>query len=108
MLSQEFSHRIVIEQSTPARTSSGGVTDVWTAYAERWAKPAYRGGREMAAALQVVPSADVVWIVRAPCAATAKMRIVYGLRLFDIVAVDDLSDVDVVRLICKEGPRIGR
>lgn len=108
MLSQEFSHQITVEQNTPTRTSAGGVTDVWTTFATKWAKPAYRGGREMAAALQVVPTADVVFVVRAPCAATQKMRVKYGSRLFDVVGVDDLSDVDLVRLICKEGPRLGR
>ena len=108
MFSQEFSHRIIVEQNTPTRTSAGGVTDVWTTFATKWAKPVFRHGREMAAALQIVPTADAVWTVRAPCAATPKMRVKFGNRLFDIVAVDDLSDVDLIRLICKEGPRLGR
>lgn len=105
MIAQRLNKKIVIEQAAVTRSASGAEVRTWSAIAGVWAEAAYQGGREMTAARTVHPEADVVWIIRAGRTVTPKMRIRYGERLFDVVGVDDLSDRDRVRLICKEGAR---
>lgn len=104
MSAQDYSKRIAIQvKGAATRSASGAVVQSWTTFQDRWAKPAYQGGREFEAARQVNPEVTAVWTVRAPCAATPLMRVVYGTREFAIVSVDDLSDRHEVRLICREG-----
>jgi SPP1 family predicted phage head-tail adaptor len=102
-----LTHRITIEQATETRSASGAVTRTWAELATVWAHPLYRGGREFMAAAQARADLACIWIIRAGVAVTTKMRVKYDARYFDIVSVDDLSDVDRIRLHCIEGQRQG-
>lgn len=103
-----LNRRITVESATVARTATGGEVKTWEVVAEVWAAATWKGGKELTAARTIHPDAEVVWLIRAGAAAvTPKMRIVYNARLFDVLGVDDLSDRDRVRIVCKEGKRLG-
>lgn len=99
--------QITIEQRTDTRTASGAVSSTWSTYVTAYAQVAYTGGKEFAAAKAIHSETDAVFIVRSGGAITNRMRVNYQSRYFDILAVDDLSDRDKVRLICREGQRQG-
>lgn len=100
-------HRVAIEEYVPTRGASGAEKRAWTPYLFRWAGVAFRSGKEFAGARQVYSEAEVVFVLRAPLDAKPMMRVVLHGEAFDVIAVDNYSDPDRVRLICKAGVRVG-
>ena len=104
----KFDKFVTVEQRTDTRSASGAVVPSWSTYLRAWAQSLYRGGREFVAAAQMHSDLDAVFVIRAGAwGVTNQMRVNYGGRYFDILSVDDLSDRDRVRLICREGQRQG-
>ena len=104
----KFDRQISIEQATETRSASGAVSHTWSTYLNCYAMAAWRGGKEFAAAVQMHSETDAVFIIRAGnWIVTNRMRVNWQGRYFDILAVDDISDKDRVRLICREGQRQG-
>lgn len=104
---RRFDKRITIEQRSEARTGSGAVSVAWTAFLVAYASSLYQGGREFTAAAQVHGAVDAVFVMRNVPGITNRMRVNFEGRLFDIIAVDNLSDRCFVRLICRDGQRQG-
>ena len=104
---RRLDRQITIEQRTDTRTASGAVSTAWGTYLTTYAQVAYSGGKEFAAARQMHSDTDAVFVIRSGGAVTNRMRVNYQGRFFDILGVDDLSDKDRVRLICREGQRQG-
>jgi SPP1 family predicted phage head-tail adaptor len=107
MDARRFDKRITIESRTETRTSSGAITISWGRYLDTWAQSLYQGSREFVAASQVHSEVSAVFIIRSGAAVDNRMRVNYQGQLFDIVAVDILSDVYWTRLICRDGQRQG-
>lgn len=102
-----MNRQITIEQRTDTRAASGAVVPTWAAYVTTYAEVAFTGGKEFAAAKQAHSEVDTVFIIRSGGTVTNRMRVNYQQRFFDILAVDDITDKDRVRLICREGQRQG-
>lgn len=80
-------HRIDIEQQTTTEDTFGATTDTWSLWTTLWASIEPLSGRELLAAQQV--QADITHRVRFRYVSgvTAKMRVVYGSRIFNILSV---------------------
>ena len=86
--------KVTIEQSTQTQSSSGQMTDSWSTYKTVWMELRPTGGRETPDARQVVAEADTVGVFDwydAP-GVTARMRVVYGSRTFDILHVANADE----------------
>lgn len=102
-----MNRQITIEQRTDTRAASGAVVPTWGTYATVYAEVAFTGGKEFSAAKQAHAEVDTVFVIRVGCSVNNRMRVNYQGRYFDILAVDDITDLDRVRLICREGQRQG-
>ncbi len=82
-------HRVTIQQATETQNSYGEIVQAWTTVATVWASIEARGVRESFAASQQFATADHIITIRYRSGVTAKMRIVYGSRVFDIQGAVD-------------------
>lgn len=81
-------HRIVIESLTETpRNSFGAPARTWTTFATRWARVRPLRGKELFEAQQVYPSVDHAITLRHLDGVTAKMRVTFRGRIFDIKGV---------------------
>lgn len=81
----------VQQQGAQSQGDDGELADNWETYKQLWMELQAVGGRESSRARQVLAEADTVgrydWL-DAP-GITARMRLVYGSRVFDILHAGD-------------------
>lgn len=95
--------RAILEQATETRDSVGAVVQTWAAVATVWAdiEPLY--GRELIAAQQVTSDMTARIRMRWRAGVTPKMRIKQGARIFDILSVINLGQLNrELELMVKE------
>lgn len=90
MRAGEMDRRIVIEQNTPTRSSSGAEKAAWTTLATVWAKVMEQRGREFFGSQTVVGEAKAVFRIRHRSDVTRAMRISYNGEIWDIHSIDEL------------------
>ena len=85
---------VTIQSNAPTRSASGQAVDVWSTYKSLWGEINQVRGGETWRSRQVHAEADHAltfdWI-DAP-AVTPRMRVVYGSRVFDVLAVNNLGE----------------
>jgi len=95
--------RIVIERATEARDTFGEADPTWATFATRWAAILPQSGREFTAAKALYPELTHLVETRWVAGVTPKMRVRYGTRRFDIVAVMNQEERSVeMTLACRE------
>lgn len=100
----KLNRRIIIEQVTETRDEMGGVIQTWATFATVWAEFVSQTGREFFAAKQVNAALEAIIRIRYIAGVTAKMRVKYGTRVFNLVAPPvDVNEAHVeLKLLCEE------
>jgi SPP1 family predicted phage head-tail adaptor len=96
-------HRIDIEQNVGTTDTFGATTDSWALFTTLWAAIEPLSGRELLQAQQI--QADITHRVRFRYVSgvTAKMRVLYGSRIFNILSIINPEERNrEITLACKE------
>lgn len=103
MRAGELRHRITIQQKTVVRDTYGGETVTWTNTATVWAAVEPLSGREYFSAQQVQAEVNHRIRIRYRAGITTTMRVLWGTRVFDILAIINLQERGrEIHLMCKE------
>lgn len=95
--------RITIQQGTETADTYGGRSYSWSTYATRWAQLRPLKGNEFIAAKQINNDVTGEALIRYTTGITPKMRILYGSRVFEILAVLNTTEKNYQqRLLYKE------
>lgn len=95
--------RIIIQQKSSAFDAAGEPGGAWTTFATVWASIKPSGGGERYVNQQVIANVSHEIGIRFNSGITPKMRVLYGSRVFDILAVHDIDERHIeMRLICQE------
>ncbi len=93
----DLRHQVVIEQKTQTGTGSRGEPQVtWSTRITRWGKIETLAGRKAEIARQLVPTATHMVTIRWNAAVTARDRVTFKGRIFNI---GNLADVDEARVL---------
>lgn len=107
----QMRHRIIIErlaEGSPSQDAGGTPSVTWTTFSTEWCEITPLQGRELLAAQQM--NAEVTGKVRMRYrpGVTAEMRINFGGRYMDILAVTNISERNrELVLFTKEGVSVG-
>lgn len=89
----DLRHRITIQQPTSATANAYNErTDNWSTWATVWAKVEPLEGREAWAAAQAQSEVTHKVVLRYLSGVTPRMRIVFGSRILQIVAVKNIEE----------------
>lgn len=86
MRAGQLRHRVTIQTASEAQDSFGQPQPTWTTFAERFAEILPQSGREFVAARTVTPELTHLVRLRGVAGVTPKMRLLFGTRVFDILA----------------------
>jgi SPP1 family predicted phage head-tail adaptor len=86
MKAGDLRHRVKLQQAAETRDAYGAVTAGWVDVATVWAAVEPLAGREFFAAKQVNAEATGHVRIRYRAGVLATMRVVYGTRVFEIIA----------------------
>lgn len=97
-------HRITFQERTTTQDSYGQPLLTWTDVATVWGAVEPLNGRELMAAEAVQSEITHQVVIRYRPGITAKMRVLYGTRVFDIQNVLDENERHrMLTLLCLEG-----
>ena len=95
-------HRIVIEQTTESRDSSGSVVNTWTQFATVSSTYEPQSGKEGVTEDHTQATQAVKFRIRYLAGVAPKMRITFGGNIFDILsAVDYLGMRTETHIMCQ-------
>lgn len=98
-------HRLTIQQVAETRDAHGGIISTWGTYATVWGSVEPLRGRELVAAQEKQARYDVRIRIRYLRGVTAKMRVLFGSRVLEIVSVINEEERNVnMQLMCWEKP----
>lgn len=105
----EFRHRVEIQQNTPTRSASGAEVASWSRFRLLNAAIKHRGAREFFRYFQVMAELQILVVIRGPWAITEKMRVVFGIRTYDILGIETADGKPPelsreIHLLCREAP----
>lgn len=104
----ELNRRIKLQQRSTTKTDAGTEQTTWSDVATVWANVQPLSGRELMAAAAVNAEVTHLIVIRYRPGVTARMRAVYGTRIFDINAVIEPEMAHVsLELMCTEGVNVG-
>lgn len=107
MRSGRLRHRVTLQNrvaASPSNLASGEVDASWTDYLTVWASVEPLSGRELIAAQQVNSDVSVRVRLRWRDGITAQMRVSFGGRYYEILAVVDREVRNrEIELMCSEG-----
>jgi len=99
----ELKHKITIQELQRVPDGYGGYTETWNNVATAWAKIQPLKGSERYQAQQVASELSHKITLRYLSGVKPSMRIVYGLRVFNIIAVINVKKRnEVLELLCEE------
>jgi SPP1 family predicted phage head-tail adaptor len=103
MQAGKLRHRITIQQKGAGRTSSGAEQEQWSTFAQTWAGFDPRSGQEFVAAGQLQGKSITAITIRYRAEIKAKMRVLFGTRIFDIQWIKNVEERNrEMLLICEE------
>jgi SPP1 family predicted phage head-tail adaptor len=98
--------KVTIQEATEVRDTFGEPIQTWGTYRTVWASIDPLTGGERFHAQQVDPSVDYRIRFRYVPGVTAKMRILYGSRVFEIQSVIDAGErTRWLECLCREHPQ---
>jgi SPP1 family predicted phage head-tail adaptor len=95
MRAGKLKHLITIQQNTPTANSpdDGSLVDSWSSYAaDIYGRLSTSGGREFWRARQLNSELSAEWEIRYDAGVTARMRVLFGSRVFTIDTVKHDDD----------------
>ena len=92
--------RVTIQTSTETQDNTGAVVIIWSTFATIWGNRRDTTGRERVLAGAETAIADCVWRIRWLADLEAKMRLLEGDDVWDIVAVAELGRREWLDLTC--------
>jgi SPP1 family predicted phage head-tail adaptor len=96
-------HRIAIEQVAETQDPDGSVIETWSTFANAHASIEPISGREYFAAQTTQADVTHRICMRYLAGLIPKMRVKYGLRIFDILSVINVNERNrELQLMCKE------
>jgi len=99
----KYRHRITIQQPTTTKGTMGGVKNTWSTFATVHAQKIHQATREFFAAQKVNAETTDLFVVRYLAGVTAKMRVIFGDRTYDIIGAPDMDGRRrELFLLCKE------
>jgi SPP1 family predicted phage head-tail adaptor len=99
----ELRHRVVIQQKTVSKDAEGIALDSWSDVATVWAAVESLRGREYFSASAFTTEVTHRVRTRYRPGITPAMRVLYGLRIFDIQEVIDVNESHAeIQLMCRE------
>jgi len=99
----ELRHRITIQQQSSIQDGYGQPVSSWIDVATPWSSIEPLSGREFFAAQQVNSETTTRIKIRYLAGVVSKMRVVYGLKIYDILYVIDPEERHrEMQLMCKE------
>ena len=101
MRAGQIDRRIVIERNTTTDDSLGEPIDSWATLATVWAEVREPRGREFFAGGQRVAEVDTVFIIRHRTDVTAKDRINYDSKLYDIQFIGEIGRTVGLEIMAK-------
>jgi SPP1 family predicted phage head-tail adaptor len=100
---RELNKRITFQSQSSTQDSFGQPVDTWSDVATVWAGIITTGGKEFYAAQKLHAETTAVMKIRYRTDLLPTMRIKYGSRYFDILAINDVDEGHREMLItCKE------
>jgi SPP1 family predicted phage head-tail adaptor len=98
-------HRITFESLTETSDTGGGFTTSWSSFATVWAEiSSLQSGSEHVQAMQLTGRGDFIITLRYLEGVTAKMRVKFGTRLFNIRRILVPGERNMVmKLVVEEG-----
>ena len=97
-------HRITIEEPIETLTDAGEVAQTWTTFATVWAQITPLASREYWASRQVNAEVTGQITIRSIDGIDSKMRVKFGIRIFNILAVINIEEKkQEMLLLVKEG-----
>jgi SPP1 family predicted phage head-tail adaptor len=101
-------HRITIQQASEAQDTHGQAITTWATYLTAWAEISPLRGRELFAAQETHSEINTRIRLRYRPGVTAKMRVVYGSLVYNILAPLNIGSRDrELQLMCSEGVNDG-
>lgn len=88
----EYRNRITIQRQTENRGEDGSVSYGWETFATVWAKVMIKSGKEYWASAKINAELSGIIKCRYLSGVLPSMRIVYGSRTFEILAVIDIEE----------------
>lgn len=109
MKAGELTRRVVIEQRSAGKDTSGQALDTpWVPVVSVYAKIQPQAGREIAAGGSVVSNVTALIDIRYRTNVTAAMRARYGTKIYSIEATIDVDlEHKTLRLVCSDGMNRG-
>lgn len=96
-------NKITIEETTETQDSIGEPVDSWDTFARPWAEIEPRGGREYFDAQTVNAKIDLIFKIRYQSGIIPKMRISWNSRVFNILSVINVREMNKdILLACEE------
>ena len=97
-------HRIIIQkQEESSKDGYGALVENWSDFKTVWSSVEPLVGRELFAAQKINAETTIRVKMRYVAGITSKMRVVYGTRIFDILApIDPEERHRELHLMCKE------
>jgi SPP1 family predicted phage head-tail adaptor len=99
MRAGRLDRRIIIQQNTPTRSATGAEDWAWTELDTVWASAKPAGGREFIGADQVIAEQRMIFRIRYRSDVTAKMRVSWDGKLFDIRATAEIGRQEGLELL---------
>jgi len=101
-----FRYKVTIDQLAGTQDATGAVEKTWTTFTNAWVSIEQLNGSERVVAQQLNPDVSVRMWMKWQDGISPTMRVSYGSRHFDIMAVMDLDGKRrFLQLLCNE--RVG-
>lgn len=98
-------HQVIVQSATDTRDGLGGYKPIWGTSVTRWVSVEPLKGDELVAANKAHSVVTHKIRMHHESTVTAKMRILYGSRIFDIVSViNPVEEDSATELMCTEIP----
>lgn len=96
-------HPVTIQEVVETTNAIGEVAETWTTLSEVWASIEPISGREFQVVQQIAAETTHKVSIRYLEGVTPKHRVLFGSRVFDILAVRNVEEVGrVMDLLCRE------
>jgi SPP1 family predicted phage head-tail adaptor len=96
-------HPVTIQEAVESTNGVGETVETWTTLDEVWASIEPISGREFQAVQQIAAETTHKVTIRYLAGVTPKHRVLFGSRVFDILAVRNVEEVGrITDLLCRE------
>lgn len=99
MMAGKLDRRVLIEAPTFSNDSIGASTTTWATLATVWARVEHLAGKELYAAKQIIPTADLKITIRYRSDITEKMRVTHDGVVYGIQHIAEIGRRDGLAIL---------